>query len=99
MTPEMRIDGLLKILFKDGHTKIIYATRIVSNDEEEHWKYVQKNGRTLVRESTLNPELWAMQLAKEYARRKTPGKIHWKYKLPNHTQNEKMVPEEIPESV
>ena len=95
MTAEMKIDGLLKIIFKSGQTRTIYATKIVSN-EKEYWKYVQKNGRILIKESPLNPELWAEKLAEEYFKRGMNGEIHWQYKLQkHHTQNEKMVPEEI----
>ena len=93
MTAEMKVDGLLKILFEDGQTRIIYATKIVSNDEKEHWRYVQKNGRMLIKESSLNPKLWAEKLAKEYLERGINGKIHWRYySQKNHTQHE-MVPE------
>ena len=92
MTAEMNTDGLLKIILENGQTRIIYATKIVSN-EKESWKYVQSNGRKLVRESLLNPKLWAEELAKEYLKRGEKGEIHWQYK--NHTQYEKRVPEEI----
>ena len=97
MTPETRIDGKLEIVLKKGQIKIIYATRIVSN-EGESWKYVQKNGRRLVKKSQLNPELMAQAMGKAYREKGIDGQINWEYN-PNHTQNEKMVPEEIPESV
>ena len=92
MTAETKKDGLLEVTLKENGqrtVKIIYATKIVSN-EKEYWKYVQRNGRTLTNISPLNPKLWARQLANEYVRREISGKIHWKYI--NHTQHE-MVPE------
>ena len=97
MTPIKETDGKLEITLKNGQTKTIYATRIVSN-EGISWKYVQTNGRTLIKESHLNPKQWAKKLGLEYLYRRETGEIHWQYN-PNHTQNEKMVPEEIRESV
>ena len=89
MIADMKIDGKLEIRLKDPETKaittkIIYATKIVSN-EKEYWKYVQNNGRRLIRESPLRPILMGEIIAKEYLRRGISGTIHC-YKCADHTQ-------------
>ena len=103
MIAENKIDGKLEIKLKDPITKaitirIIYAIRLVSNSKE-YWKYVRYNGKKLGKISPLNPQLWAEEIGKEYARRGIDGQIKWQYSQKNHTQNEKMVPEEILGSV
>ncbi|MBW2106182.1 MAG: hypothetical protein JRI26_09205 [Deltaproteobacteria bacterium] len=98
MTAERKFDGKLEIKLADGQIKEIYATKIVSN-KIEYWKYEQRNGRTLIKKSLLNPKLWAEKLAKEYLSRDFEGEIHWQYCQKNHTQHEKMVLEKYSESV
>ena len=88
MTPGMKI-GLLEIML-NGKKRILKF-----QEKENHWEYTRGEIKII---KNCEPEKIAGLLVHEYGKKGIEINPKITY-ITNHTQNEKMVPEEILESV
>ena len=74
-----KISGLLKIIFKDGSSRIIYCYQIQDNGKS-YWRYERNNGQILAKESHFDPKQMAINMTKVYNGKGEKGEIHYVFK-------------------